>query len=321
MTITAKPNLRALVHTPADLAVEYVTYVENVKRYPGVTWGVPSLDRTIIPLRPGDVAGIIARPGHGKSTLSAFLSRRTAQAIASDPARAGECVVYVTFEQSTEEIEAFFQIDSGEYSVTDLAWGRVDIEQIKRHSLKRPSLPVYLIGKSVTSRVRVPRMTVDNVYGALSTMRDDYGVKPILIVLDYVQIIPVDRAADRVHQVGEAIVRSKELALDMACPIVNCVQAGRAVDSRESKMPGAGDCQWASAIEQVSDKLLGIWRPALTEEGSTVKVNDMVLPLTQSLFIAKLQKQRMSSAGHVYYLHFEPQLVKLADMELQEVRL
>lgn len=315
-------DYRALIHTPADLAVEFIDYARKIRANPGIAWGVPSMDRVIIPMRPGDVTGIIARPGHGKSTMSAYLARRIGKQLAESQS-ADQCVVYVTFEQSIEEIEAMFEIDAGSgYSLADVAWGRADIDAMIRSSAKRPSLPVVLIGKSQSRRKQTPRMTVDNVYRALASLETDYKVKPALVILDYIQIIPVDKAVDRVTQVGEAIVRSKELAIDIGAPIVFCVQASRKVDDYGEKIPTASDCQWASAIEQTADKLLGIWRPALTEEPNTVlNIGGREVKLSQNLFIARLLKQRMAPAGQTFVLNFAPEYVRLSDMELRDIEL
>lgn len=316
-------DYRALVHTPADLAVEFVTYAESLRQNAGVTWGVPSMDKVIIPMRPGDVVGIIGRPGHGKSTLSAYLARQTAKQLATN-GRSDRSVVYVTFEQSIEEIEAMFEADEhGGVSVTDIAWGRADLDDLRRRSVERLMLPVALIGKSQSRRKRTPRMTIENVYHALRTFEEDYLTKPELIVLDYIQIVPVDGARDRVTQVGDAINASKELAIDCGCPIVICVQAKVDVDRYALKIPGAGDTQWASAIGQVCDKEISMWRPALTEpEGSTIDLGDgKQIKVSQSLMIARLSKQRMAPAGYTFILNFAPEYVRLADMELRYIDL
>lgn len=316
-----KQDYRKLIHTPSESATEYVAYADGLSKSKGLTWGVKSLDEAMIPLHPGDVCGIIARPGHGKSSLAAFLARKTAKDILAREADTKECVVYVTFEQSTEEIEAFFQIDQGQYSVTDFAWGKVDLDVIRRGAVRRVGLPVWLMGKSMARRGSLPRMTVENVYRGLETIEHDYKIKPVLIVLDYIQIVPVDRAQDRVNQVSEAINRSKtDLAMNVGCPVVICVQADRGVDKYASKVPTSSDCQWSSAIEQASDKLFGIWRPALTQdEGSSVRVNGTEIAVTDSLLIAKLLKQRFAAAGKLFALHFAPEYIKLADLELRSM--
>jgi replicative DNA helicase len=315
-------DYRSLVHTPADLAVEFVEYAKTRKRYNGVTWGVPSMDSVIIPMHPGDITGIIARPGHGKSTLCAYLARHTGKRIMESDDK-NRAVVYVTFEQSVEEIEAMFEIDAAsELSITDIAWGKADIDQLVRQSVKRPALPVAMIGKSQSRRKVTPRMTIENVYKALRSFEDDYKTRIELIILDYIQIIPVEGARDRTTQVGEAINASKELAIDCGCPIVIAVQAKADVDKYDLKIPGAGDTQWASAIGQVCDKEIGMWRPVLTEQdGAVIDIGSKEIKVTQNLMVARISKQRMAPAGYTFILNFAPEYVRLADMELRHADL
>ncbi|MBK9496840.1 MAG: hypothetical protein IPO08_20505 [Xanthomonadales bacterium] len=320
--MSTSDDYRSLIHTPADLAVEFIDYARKIKSNPGISWGVASMDKVMIPMRPGDVVGVIARPGHGKSTTAAYLARHIGKQLAESGDK-DKCVVYVTFEQSIEEIESMFEIDGNSgYDLSDVAWGRADIDAMIRSSVKRLSLPVVLIGKSQSRRKQTPRMTVDNVYKALASLEVDYGVKPVLVILDYIQIIPVENARDRITQVGEAIVRSKELAIDIGAPILFCVQAGRKVDDYGEKIPTASDCQWASAIEQTADKLIGIWRPVLTEDKDAVlSIEGREVKITQNLFIARLLKQRMAQAGHTFVLNFAPQYVRLSDMEINHADL
>lgn len=315
---------KKLVFTPLEISSAYVEYAEKIRQHTenGLTWGVPSMDKAIIPLRPGEVVGIIARPGHGKSTLAAYLAKRTAASIAQNGSK--QCVIFCTFEQTVEECEAFFQCGQ-QYNVSDFAWGKVPMDLIIKQSVKRINLPVWLIGRSITRRRQAPRMTIDNIYHAIDSLEkseDDGGfeIKPALVIIDYIQIVPVERARERVQQVGEAILQAKELAANIGAPVVVCVQARREVDTYKAKIPTAADCQWASAIEQAADKLLGIWRPCLTEErliGEIVEIAGQKVQLTQNLFVAKLLKQRWYSAGHVFLLHFDPAAVKLADLEMR----
>jgi replicative DNA helicase len=311
-------NYKALVFTPAEISTAYAEYAGHIKTHAehGLTWGVPSMDKAIIPLRPGDVMGIIARPGHGKSSTAAFFAKRVAAQIAADSRQENSCVIYATYEQTVEECEAFFQAGQA-YTATDFAWGRVPMDTINRRALERISLPVWLMGKSLVRRKQTPRMTPDVLYKAIYSIEEDYSIKPALVVIDYIQIVPVERARDRIQQVGEAIVKSKELAADIGAPILMCVQARRDVDQYKSKIPAAGDCQWASQIEQAADKLLGIWRPFLTEDVEFIKVNGIEVQVSQNLFIAKLLKQRWSAAGQTFFLRFDPAAVKLADLELR----
>lgn len=311
-------DYRSLVHSPAEASTAFVKYAEHHASGGGITWGVPGIDKHITPMQGGDVVALVGRPGHGKSSVGAYLVRRAAKQIAQrgDKSR---CAVYVTWEQSVEEIDAFFQVDAGQFTASDIAWGRADMVKVKAASLKRISLPVWIIGKSMTRRGTMPRLTVEAVYRALETMEQDFHIKPDLVCLDYMQIIPIERAADRIQQVNEAVIRAKELAIDLDCPIIANTQAGRQVDKYDSKIPQEGDAQWSSGIEQTVDKMFGLWRPWKTEphegNGSEFDINGKRWQNSPNLFIVKNTKQRGEDSGKVFVCHFAPEYVRLAEME------
>lgn len=311
-------DYRRLVHTPLEASTNFVSYAEKRAELGGVTWGIEGIDRHITPMHGGDIVALTARPGHGKSSVAAYLARRMGKQIAlrGDDKK---CAVYVTWEQSVEEIETFFEIGDNGFTASDIAWGRANLDDVKRSAIKRISLPVWIIGKSISRRGTMPRLTVEAVYRSLETMETDYGVKPELVCMDYIQIIPVEKSADRIQQVNEAVIRAKELAIDLDCPIVICTQAGRQVDKYEIKIPQEGDNQWSSGIEQTIDKDFGLWRPWKTEphegKGSTLEINGRVWPNTKNLFIIKNTKQRGEDSGQIFVCHFAPEYVRLTEME------
>jgi replicative DNA helicase len=309
-------ELQTLIYSPSKITTLYTKYAEKMVGGKGVRWGVPAIDRIVIPAHPGDVVALIARPGHAKTSISCYLARTEANRIIREELK-DKVVVYVSIEQAVEEMEAFFQSGS-DYSATDMAWGRVPMETIIKKSLERVEVPVWLMGESATERIRHPRMTVENIYGALQEMGESFGKTPSLVIIDYVQIIAVETYKDRVAQVGEAVVRSKELAKAIQCPVILCAQASRIVDTyAPMKMPQMGDAQWASAIEQTADKIFGLWRPILTDrKKEEIKVNGTEYPITDNLIVIKLLKQRFEKAGRTWALDFAPEYVQLAEMEI-----
>ena len=139
-----KVNVRRFyLHTPADANQAYIHWVENLANQPGIRYGCV-LDKYLIPLHPGDLMAVISRPGHGKSSWMAYMAKREAQAIIERKATDKEAVVYVSWEQPIEEIEAFFQ-SGDEYTSSDMARGRVPRDKMKRRSIKRAGLPVWTI--------------------------------------------------------------------------------------------------------------------------------------------------------------------------------
>lgn len=310
-------TVRSLVHTPAELASSFVEWAGRIQRDPGITWGVPAIDKRVIPMRPGELVGLIGRPGHMKTSLLAYFAREEAKRIQARGAAETEAVVYVTWEQSAEELEAFFQAD-GEDSVTDVAWGRAELAALTARSVGRVHVPIWVIGHGIGRAGKgTPRMTPDVILGAIETMREDFGVRPTLMLFDYIQLIPVRRAQDRVQQVTEVPIRIKELALRIGCPALAGVQASRDVDTRKVKIPTERDAQWASSIEQTADKLFGLWRPVKTEQpGDVLEIGNRWYKVSDQLLIIKMLKQRFDRGTATWGMYFDPARLVLGEMEV-----
>jgi len=137
-------------------------------------------------------------------------------------------------------------------------------------------------------------MTADVVYKAIEWIRRDYGRRVTLMCFDYLQLIPVDSARDRIQQVTEAPIRIKELTLNVACPAILAVQARREVDSYRMPIPTMADPQWASSIEQTCDAVYGLLKPVNVWglRGEPITVGTTQYPISKELLVIKLLKQR-----------------------------
>lgn len=315
--MSKQPVYAKLVHSPADLASMHVEHAKHILADPGIKWGLPGVDQVVIPQRPGNMTVICGRPGHGKSTLLARQAKLTA---ASLEPNSGQCVIYVTWEQTAEELEAFFA-SSEEYTSTDYAWGRVPIETIQKRVVHRASLPLWVIGHSLKhAGTKMPQMTPEVVYGAIETLATDFAqpFKPRLLCLDYMQLIPVmGRHASKVERINDAVIQAKHLAMRVGCPVMIAVQAARAVDDRKIKIPQERDAQWCSAIEQTTDKFFGVWRPYKTEEqGKPLIFQGHNVEITPDLFVLQMSKQRFDEGRHTWLCSFSPAELRLVELEL-----
>jgi replicative DNA helicase len=271
----------------------------------------------MLPLHPGDLMAVVARPGHGKTSWMAYMTRKTAR----DLVKRGDndkVAVYVTWEQTVEEIESYFQ-SAGNYSSTDMAWGKLPMKTIKQTAVKRAGLPIWVFGKSKRHEgIKRPEMSMDYVYAAIESMQEDYGKKPVLLCLDYVQIMPMDKRREKTGQVDEAIRAAKELAINVGLPIIIGVQAGRQVDGYKNEIPTMSDAQWSSSIEQVADKQIGIWRPIKSRDESespTIKIGGIDYNNDEDLFVVRLLKQRFAVGYGAWAVRFKPQTLELYDYE------
>lgn len=308
---------RFFLHKPDDIAQSYVQWADRLQNEPGISFGTKVLDSKIIPLHPGDLLAVVARPGHGKSSFMAYMAKKTALDILARGAD-DEVVVYLTWEQPVEEIEAFFQ-SGGKYTSTDMAWGRVPMDTIKAGAIGRGKLPIWMIGTSVRhAGIKKPRMYLDYVYAAIETMYEEYGKKPILLCLDYLQIIPVSSGGKRFEQVAEATNLTKELLMNHAVAGIAGVQAGRQVDSYKAKIPSMADAQHSSEIEQRADKQLAVWRPVKDYdpvETPEIEVAGVKYTNCEDLFIVRNLKQRFDVGYGSYAMRFKPQTLEMFDYD------
>jgi hypothetical protein len=230
-----------------------------------------------------------------------------------------ECVIFVTWEQCAEELYAMFQADE-HYSATDIAWGRVDLDDVRRRAVKGASLPVWIIGHSISrAEANKPRMFTSVVLEAIRSIKSDFGIKPTLVCFDYLQLVPVQHAKDRVQQVSEAPVLIKELGQMVGTPVVAAVQSRQEVDDRKIKLATMRDAQWASAIGQAADKLFALWRPIRTEpENGIIEIPGLKSIVVQpTTLILRMLKQRGDQGQRTWALHFAPQYLRLAATEKQ----
>jgi replicative DNA helicase len=288
----------------------------------GITWDVPCIDERVIPMRAGELVSIISRPGHGKTSLMARMARIEAQRLQEKHGGPPypEAVVYCTWEQSAEELNAMFQA-SEDFTISDIAWGRAPIDTIRKQSVKRASLPIWVVGHGIgRAHHKAPRLTPDVVLKAIESMEVDFDIKPTLVLFDYLQLIPSKNYRDRVQQVTEMPIQIKELALRIGCPAFCGVQAARRVDDRDDKVPEMRDAQWASSIEQTSDKIFGACRPIrYSPAGGLVKLDGHgEVNVSENLLILRLLKQRGDSGRHTWPLYFDPATLKLMEMEIHQ---
>ena len=318
-------NPRLLVHTPAELAKGYVQYAEAIHENPGIPIGVKAIDDVVIPARPGNLVVFTSRPGHGKTSFLARWAKTEARRIMARGAADRECVIYVTLEQVAEEMEAFFQGGDGKYSITDFAWGRVDLDVIRKQSIARAGLPIWVIGHGIgRANQGAPRMFPETIMAAIESMREDFGVQPTLLCFDYMQLFPIREAKERVQQVTEAPIRIKEVASRVGAVAAVGAQARQEVDDYNEKIPTSRDAQWASSIHQTADKHFVFMRPAAYyPDGTLIEVEGEQgsLQVTPNLFIMRMLKQRFAPGLHQWLLHFDPALLRLEELDVRSKKI
>jgi len=315
--------IRDIIFSPAEAATAFIDYAGQLQEAPKVTWGVKAIDEKIIPLHPGDLVSLIGRPGSAKTSLLIYMARREAMRIYK-AGEEGSCVIYVTWEQSVPELEAMIEADD-ETKLDDIAWGRADINRLVTKVQYRASLPIWIIGLGLGSAgLGRTEMTPEIVFRAIDKLASgeiygpDMKIKPTLMCFDYVQLIPPDSTGSyqKWERVYEAVNQCKRLAVRVGCPVLVAAQAGREVDNFKEKIPQLGSGQMSSAIEQASDKVVGLCRPWTYGGWEIVDTADgREFKVTDKLLLMRIVKQRMAAPGFTFHLMFDPATFRLGEAQ------
>lgn len=212
----------------------------------GLSWGLPTLDRVLGPIKPGKLIVIAARPGMGKSAF--------AQQVAEEIAAQGVGVVYGQTEMSAGEmlsrsISRRTGINGFRFARRQLTpddWTAIDAarDQVE-------GLPLYVVDR--------PGLTC----GALrnEALRRGAGV----VVVDYLQRMSSDEKTEY-ERVSRISADLKDMTRGGGPTVIALAQLSRALEQREDKMPIASDLRSSGQIEQDADMILGLLRPEVYDE-------------------------------------------------------
>jgi hypothetical protein len=308
------------VHTPAESSAAYVQYVRELHNSRMITWGCGELDnRRITPIRPGEITTLVMRPGSGKTSLMVYMARK--EALRCDVNK-GQCVVYISWEEPIESIE--MSIQSGlNYTSEQIAFDEVDPTIVEKGAVGRADIPIVLIGRSLIRDrgVQKPPMFIDRIYESIQALYYEFKIRPVLILADYLQKIPIVAGKDRTSEVSEAMFRLKDMIIDINCPLLLGAQATRDVDENKLPIPTLSGAQWSSVIEQESDRMIGGVRPSTVTQRNgkpleEIEIDGRIYNVTKDLMILRLLKQRKYfPPKSLYAIHFDPARFQMADLD------
>lgn len=336
--MTPLPELEPYIYDPARQAVEIIGWLNRVKApgYRLVTFGVADLDETVT-MFPGSLTAIAGRPGMGKSLVCKALAARELARIREEDAP--ELVVFVTLEESPDMVSA--AINGLGLSSRDIHRGRFDLADYTarvHESVVRPGLMMLahpgIVGTGDNRRLADPltsRRILDGIARIEATTKG--ALRPRLVVLDYLQLLQPDR--DRLHnertkvaEVMAAVEGAKTIARATGAAVVMAVQAGRESDNRRPPMPNLGDMQWASAIEQACDTVLGVLRPirhaAYEYDPATGERPDFAFkgrnyPVTEDLTVLSVVKQRHGEGHGTFIASLDPATLTMGDHQWNRI--
>lgn len=331
----AENNIEYLIHSPVEVYTNGQRYLE--RRRSGTMYGIPiglkSMDapyagrpteEVFLPVWPGEMVTVIGRPGNGKTGLMMWWARMWAKELQRRQAD-NRCVLYVTYEQTIEELNAFNLAAETKVSITKMALGQNDEaewDRIQKAGALRAALPLWFMGHSFERRngQKRPPMTVENIGEAIQAVQAwDTDRREIdMVFVDYLQRIPVTgRAESKTVAHGEQLDALKDLAMQFGTRMVVGVQAKREVDARTLPIPTQEDGQWTSNIEQSSDGILTVCRPRKYKQEGEPFGSHIVEGDTQ--MVVTVAKRKLGPDNWARWVKFDPRYNELDDMETRRI--
>ena len=323
-----KRDYTSILFTPEQTGVMTAEYLKTRRDFKawGIPFGLPSMDSIgpdraqYVPLMPGEVECVIARPGHGKTGTMVARARRRAQFLRDTGMDKDRAIVYVTIEQSIEELNAFNIAADRRLSVTQMAMGEIGVEEWKaclEEGIKRRYIPIWNIGYSSTTTTKQIRVDLDGIAGALNVIQDMHKKRIDLVLVDYLQRMPFDRAESKTIGVSDNLDGLKTLALQrFKAPFIIGAQAARDVDGRDVQIPEMDDGQWTSNIEQTSDHVISLVRPRKYkkqgEQFGSVTVEG------EAQMLISVLKQKLGASNFARWVYYDPIYNRLDELEMQK---
>ena len=218
-------------------------------RIPGLSTGLPDLDRMILGLNKGEFILIAARPGMGKTSIALNIALYAAM-------NQGKSVAVFSLEMSREQLVSRFLSKAALVPATNLLTGQLTEQQWRDISDTAQAI-------SATD-IRIddnPTLTVSDMNAQCRRLP-----KLDLVVIDYLQLMQSAGSGhswsneSRTQAVSDISRMMKVMAKELQVPVLCLSQLSRASETRQEKRPLLSDLRESGAIEQDADVVIGLYR-------------------------------------------------------------
>lgn len=310
---------RDLIYLPPRAAAVTLAAVERRSKIKSVLdFGVPTIDSRFNPGMPGDVITFLARPGHCKTTTAIHLAHVWCENVRQAYQAGGNVplIVYFTLEVPIEDfVPAYVARDSGQ-SVADVSRGIADVGRMRVALVKNMGENLCVAGHA-DKEYDVENIISEDYFPSIhdlnlvlqELLRQGYSIGGVIV--DFLQYLGDEKnrtvEENKTGFITKNFMMCKALAMRYKTTFVVCAQAARQVDKYAGlKFPEMDDCQWSSAIEQVSNKLFSFTMPGkYMELGKKIICNGFVYEVTENLLAIKKVKERFGRCDQsdVYMCH------------------
>lgn len=248
--------------TMLDVSLEYIDFLSSKEDGNRCDTGFPLVDSMLKGMFKGQLIGLAARPGCGKSAFG--------MTVAVNVAKKGKSVVMFSQEMEAYEVYERMIANQANIPMDDL------IEKFEGLDEHTESIYFEKIMKKSDELSKLPIKMFDTTSLTSAKVRAEcQQIKDLgLVVIDYLQLmLPVKKEQNRNLEVAQITRDLKILASDLGCPILLLSQLNRVKD--ETDMPSLNDYRDSGAIEQDLVKSIMLWKtdPAHNRIGLIINKN------------------------------------------------
>ncbi len=236
----------AVVQTVFDRLSEAAS---SGSKFPGLSTGLPDLDRMILGLNKSELILIAARPGMGKTSIALNMALHAAMSLK-------KTVAIFSLEMSREQLVSRLLSRAALIPSQSLLTGQLSERQWRDLTDAAQTLS--------TLDIRIddnPTLTVSDMNAQCRRVQN-----LDLVVIDYLQLMQSAGSGhswsneSRTQAVSDISRMMKIMAKELNVPVVCLSQLSRANESRQDKRPMLSDLRESGAIEQDADVVIGLYR-------------------------------------------------------------
>lgn len=244
-------------HGPEDIARAAIDAIEKYQLGTGmgVTYGIKELDSATNGAHNSDLVIVAARPAQGKTAL---LLNMILGALDCKVNR--HSVGFISAEMPVDQIGTRLCCIDGKINGHKMRTGALDDADWGRLSMATGRI----IGSKMWAYDK-SGVTIGEVERVARRWRHEHGLTALYV--DYLQRIKgANPNAARWEQVGDNVMRLKELARELDIPVICLAQVNRACEERSNKRPTMGDIANSSEVEKEADQIMTLYRDEVYNE-------------------------------------------------------
>lgn len=250
------------------------------------TWW-PALDEITTGLQKGDLIILAARPSVGKTAFALNLAKNVVT-------QSNKSVAFFSLEMPAEQL---------------IQRMLSSISSVNNYKFKEPNKLTKQEKENILvayEKLKDKNLFIDDS-GSIKLNEIIWKSKRLkeknqldLIIIDYMQLIPVDMksSGNRQQEVSKISRSLKQLARELEVPVVALSQLNRRVEERESKKPMMSDLRESGSIEQDADIIAFLYR----EDYYNKEKDDDNMPKDKHITELNIAKHRNGSIGTIEFI-------------------